>query len=198
MVGAIESIRDITERKRDEEVLRETQQRMADIINFLPDVTFVIDLEGKVISWNKAAEEMTGIKAEDMVGKGDYEYAIPFYGRRQQIIIDLVLKKDEELEQNYPFIERVGNSLIGENHCPAVRGTGAYLRATASPLYDSHGRIVGAIESIRDATESKKAEEQMKYISLHDSPSPAFTTAPSLKNRCTSCSTAASMSCSAL
>ncbi len=60
---------------------QETQRRMADIIDFLPDATLVIDRQGKVIAWNRAMEEMTGITAGEMLGKGDYEYALPFYGR---------------------------------------------------------------------------------------------------------------------
>ena len=43
----------------------------------------VIDREGKVIAWNKAIEDMTGVRAEEMLGKGNYEYAIPFYGERR-------------------------------------------------------------------------------------------------------------------
>jgi PAS domain-containing protein len=58
-VGAIGSIRDITQ-----------QTQVLDIIDFLPDATFVTDKEGKVIAWNRAIGEMAGIRAADMVGKG--------------------------------------------------------------------------------------------------------------------------------
>ena len=51
---------DITEQKRTESALLESRQRLADIIEFLPDPTMVIDQEGKVIAWNRAIEEMTG------------------------------------------------------------------------------------------------------------------------------------------
>ena len=50
----------------------------------------MIDGEGHVIAWNRAIEEMTGITAEEMLGKGDYEYAIPFYGERRPFLVDLV------------------------------------------------------------------------------------------------------------
>ncbi|HQK80101.1 MAG TPA: PAS domain S-box protein [Syntrophales bacterium] len=53
---------DITEQRRIREALRESEQRLADIIEFLPDATFAIDREGIVIACNRAMEEMTGIK----------------------------------------------------------------------------------------------------------------------------------------
>jgi PAS domain S-box-containing protein len=61
---------DITERKLAEEALQESKQRLADIIDFLPDATLAIDLQGKVIAWNRAIEEMTGVEAAQMLGKG--------------------------------------------------------------------------------------------------------------------------------
>jgi PAS domain S-box-containing protein len=51
---------DITEYKRVEEARRESERRLADIIDFLPDATLAIDRRGKVIAWNRAIEEMTG------------------------------------------------------------------------------------------------------------------------------------------
>ncbi len=73
-------IRQAIARRQAEISLIESEKRLADIINFLPDATFAIDRSGQVIAWNRAIEEMTGVSAADMLGKGDYEYAIPFYG----------------------------------------------------------------------------------------------------------------------
>lgn len=67
----------IGERIRVEDSLRESQQLMSDIVAFLPDPTLVIDREGKVIVWNRAIEEMTGVRKDDMIGRGNYEYALP-------------------------------------------------------------------------------------------------------------------------
>ena len=67
---------DITERKRMEDALSESRQLFSDIISFLPDPTFVIDENGKVLAWNRALEQLSGIKAADMIGKGDYEYSL--------------------------------------------------------------------------------------------------------------------------
>ncbi len=113
-------IRNVTDQKQADAAIRETQRRLADIIEFLPDATLVIDREGKVIAWNRAIESMTGIKAEEMLGKGNYEYALPFYGDRRPILIDLVLHPDLEKEKLYTTIQRTGDIIIGEAFTPAL------------------------------------------------------------------------------
>jgi two-component system sensor histidine kinase/response regulator len=151
---------DITDRKAIEEALRASERRMADIIDLLPDAVVVISRRGIVTAWNKAVEKMTGVKAEDMIGKGDYEYAIPFYGKRRPILIDLVLVSDEDFETRYANIRREGRILVGETYLP-LRGGEAYLLGLASALLDEKGEIIGAIEIIHDFTDRKKAEEAL-------------------------------------
>ncbi|HRT71009.1 MAG TPA: PAS domain S-box protein, partial [Syntrophales bacterium] len=90
---------DITEYKQAEEALSESRQRLGDIIEFLPDTTFVIDLEGKLIAWNRAAEDLTGMKAKDVLGKGDFHYAQPFWKKRRPMSINLVLKSNRRYEE---------------------------------------------------------------------------------------------------
>ena len=172
-VGAIESIRDITDRKQAEEALKESQQQLADIIDFLPDATFVVDGNGKVIAWNRAIEDMTGVSARDMLGKGDYEYSLPFYGVRRPILIDLVLEAEIGFESAYNSIQRRDTVLEGEAYTPALKGGEACLYGKASILRDSKGNVVGAIESIRDITERKRVEEarvlaEEKYRSIFE------------------------------
>ncbi|MGZ3596547.1 MAG: PAS domain S-box protein [Syntrophales bacterium] len=155
--------KDITKRKRAEEALRESERRLSDIIDFLPDATLAINRKGNVIAWNRAIEEMTGVKAIDMVGRGDFEYALPFYGVRRPILIDLVLKPDKKIERSYySLFKKEEDQLIVETWVPALKDKRAFLWAKASPLYDSKGRIVGAIESIRDITVRKQAEETLE------------------------------------
>lgn len=150
-----------------EENLRESERKMTDIINFLPDATFAIDTGGIVIAWNRAMEEMTGVSRQEVLGKGDYCYAIPFYRERRPILIDLVLKRDEEFERKYQFIQQKDDKLISEIFIPLLYGgTGAYLWFTASPLYTTKGEVIGAIESIRDITERKKMEENLEDLNL--------------------------------
>jgi PAS domain S-box-containing protein len=157
---------EITVRQHAEAALKESRQELANIIDFLPDATFVINNEGKVIAWNKTIEELTGVKASDMLGKGDYEYSLPFYGERRPVLIDLALKPQEEIETKYLSVERRGAMLIGETYAPALSKEAVCLVASASVLRGSNGSIVGAIESIRDFTETKKAEEELRRTNV--------------------------------
>jgi PAS domain S-box-containing protein len=158
---SIASLLDITDLKQVEGALRESEQRLSDIIDFLPDATFVIDLNGKVIAWNRAIEVMTGIRANDILGKKDFEYALPFYGIRRPILIDMVFRFDEEIEKQYIFVRQEGDVHLAEGNV-SLKGEKRVLSAKASPLYDSRGNIVGAIESIRDITERRLAEKALK------------------------------------
>ena len=153
----------LDELTRQKEALRESKRELTDIIEFLPDATFVIDLKGTVIAWNRAMEEMTGIKKEAMIGKGDHEYTIPFYGERRQQLLDLIDLDEEEIKAKYQYVLRKGQTLYAEVFTPALYGgKGAYVWATGSPLFDIHGNRIGAIESIRDITERKGEEEALR------------------------------------
>ncbi len=191
ITGAVESIRDITSRKkaedelraayeqlaaaeeelrqqytdlsRSEAIIRDNERRLADIISFLPDATFAIDLAGVVIAWNKAMEEMTGVPSTEILGTGDYSYAIPIVGERRPILVDAVLRADASVEAQYPSLERRDGKLIAEKFAPGFYGgKGAYVWFVASPLYDSEGKIAGAIESIRDVTDRRTAQENLE------------------------------------
>lgn len=154
---------DITDQKQTEEQIKNYLRRESDILNFLPDATFAIDAEGVVIAWNQAIEEMTGISADNILGKGNYEYALPFYRKRRPILVNLVLQRDPAIESLYPYIKRIGDTLFSEITIPHFReGVGASLWFTASPLYNEQGEVTGAIESIRDITDRKQTEEALR------------------------------------
>ncbi|HWQ66413.1 MAG TPA: PAS domain S-box protein [Methanospirillum sp.] len=159
--ASIGTIRDVTEKRRAEEELRESKRRLADVISFLPDATCVIDRQGIVTDWNRAMELLTGIPAHEMIGKGDFEYSIPFYGVKRPILIDMALKEYTNTEQSYALVNRIGETVIGEAYMPNMGGGTTYLWGAASPLRNASGEIIGAIESIRDITDRKKAEDEI-------------------------------------
>ncbi len=153
---------EVIERRRVEEMLRESERRLADIFNFLPDATFAIDATGHVSAWNRAMEEMSGIRAEDIVGEGDHAYAMPFYGERRPILIDYALHPDDDLASRYPAIKRDGDVFIAEVQVVSPDGGPRVLWGAAKPLHDPDGKVVGAIESVRDITEIRYAESKLR------------------------------------
>jgi len=93
------------------------------IIKLLPDWVFAIDLTGKVILWNKVMEEITGVKETEIIGKGNFEYSIPFYGFRRPMPVDYVLNP----EISYPDDLNIkGETVETETFVPALyNGKGA-------------------------------------------------------------------------
>jgi PAS domain S-box-containing protein len=145
-----------------EKALRRSEKQYSDIINFLPDATFAINPDGKVIAWNHEIEKMTGVSATSMLGKGDYEYALPFYGTRRPILIDLVLRHDKQIEKMYSNIYRNEGVFIAESIDLCDYGNNLTIWAKASPMVDEKGEIIGAIESIRDITKRKRMEKALQ------------------------------------
>ena len=102
--------------------LRRSQRQLADIIDFFPDATFVIDNSGTVIAWNRAMEEMSGISKDEMIGKGDFEYSLPFFGSRRPILIDLVFASEEKKMEYYDSVSTVGGAISAEFYAPEAHG----------------------------------------------------------------------------
>lgn len=165
-------IKDETQHVEAEKSMIKSEQLLFDIIDFLPDSTFVIDQDGKVIIWNQAIEKKTSVPKEDILGKGNYAHSIPAYGKRRPSLIDLIKDYSPEFSSKYDFIRKEGRTLFAEVFAPLVNnGNGAYLWMKASPLLDDKGEQCGAIESIRDITDYKeslkalqKSEKRLKAI----------------------------------
>ncbi len=156
------------------EALISASQQFQNIIEFLPDAILVLDSNRKVIAWNRAMEEMTGISKVEIIGKDDYSHAVPFYGSKATDLVDLLDGMESARECNSDDPKRKGDKLCVETFAPMVNsGKGAHLFAMAAPLLDALGNRVGTIESIRDITEQKLAHEAIiraeeKYRSIFE------------------------------
>jgi len=139
------------------------------VVDSLPDATIAVDRNGKVVVWNRAAEEMTGVKKEAILGRGAYASGTPFYGEPRPLLVNFVLGNGKEWEQEYEKIERKGHMLVGEGFAPfACGGRGLHFWTLAVPVYDQKGNLLGAVQCIRDIGERKKMEEELRYLSTHD------------------------------
>ncbi|MGQ9498675.1 MAG: PAS domain-containing protein [Desulfotomaculales bacterium] len=139
------------------------------IVDFLPDGVLTVDREGRVVVWNRAVEEMTGVRKEEVLGRGEYAYAVPFYGERRPILVNILLGNGKEWEQKYEKIERKGQVLIGEGFAPcAYGGRGLHFWTLAAPICDEEGNLLGAIQCVRDIGERKKMEDELRHWSTLD------------------------------
>ncbi len=169
------NIKKAVKRRQIREEYKNSAQRLSDLVNFLPDATFAIDLEGKVIAWNKAMEEMTGVKNSRSWVKEIISMPCHFMeksGICSSISFFMRIKKSNR--NIHPSFIRTTNSLMRSEFPLLYSGKGACLWFIASPLYDANGNVTGAIQVIRDITENKRAELSLKeseeqYRSLFES-----------------------------
>jgi len=172
ILGYIGIVHDVTNIIKTTNELVDSRYLLQNIIDSLPDATFSVDNGGKVISWNKRIEEMTGIKSEDIIGKGNHEYSMPFYGERRPGLVDLVLNSEKEFDIRYDNLRREGDTIEGEAKIFNSKGEILNVWAKATTLRDASGNIIGAIESIRDITEAKSIEDDLKkvYMAIEQGP----------------------------
>lgn len=153
---------DVTKNRLLEEEVRASRTQLHDILEFFPDAVLAINLNREIILWNKAMEEMTGVPAAEMMGKGDYAYTVPFYGKPRGQLMDLILEQNPDIESKYQNLKWVGKAIEGEAFAPAIyEGKGAWIQLKVAPLHDQEGNIIGVIESIRDINAKHQSQEEL-------------------------------------
>ncbi|MFA7149097.1 MAG: PAS domain S-box protein, partial [Syntrophomonadaceae bacterium] len=163
LTAAEEELRQqLDESEINKEALANAHQQLEVIFNFLPDPTFVVDATGRVEMWNRAMEELTGVKAREILGKGNREYAISFYGNRRPLLIDLALGYSDYDEEQYLFLKQDKGIFYGESICTQIGNREVYIAGKSAPLYDRSGKLMGAISSLRDITENRKAQQALR------------------------------------
>ena len=181
--ASVASLTDLGKARELENRLRESEEKyqsameellasrhlFRDLIDCLPDPVFAIDTNGKVIAWNGAMEALTGVRAQEIVGKTDYEYAVPFYGMRRPMTVDYVLHPELEVQGHYLQLSREGDVIFSEVFSPLLNnGKGAHLWSAASVLRDREGQALGAVKIIRDFTAHKEMMARLQYLGMHD------------------------------
>ncbi|VVB87536.1 Chemotaxis protein CheY [uncultured archaeon] len=162
-MGVVLVFRDITERKRAEEALQESEQKYRNLFDNAGDAIITIDLDSRVTSWNQSAERIFGWIAGEAIGRK---------------LDELIVPRDMQAE----FKRNVRDSIEGKNitGIATVRqrkdGSRVDVGITISAIISAEGEIIGLSGIFRDITELKRAEEALKEahqrLNLHVDNSP--------------------------
>ena len=142
-----------------------------DLVQHLVVPTFVIDAAGRVMIWNKACERLTGLAAQDVLGTADHWRA--FYAEQRPCLADLVLgSRFGEIQSFYQDFSTIGLTDFGvavENWCDLRHaGRRAYLAIDAGPIYDAAGAVVAVVETLRDITAQREAQDALARLAAQD------------------------------
>ena len=147
--GVVVTFKDITERKRTEEALRESGERYRVLVENASDIIFRTDVNGQLTFVNPAMIHVTGYEKEELIGKhytilirSDMrDNAIKFFGRQ-------MVKGLHNTYSEYPIITKDGRNLwFGQN----------------TQLIVKDGKVVGFQVVSRDITELKRMEEKLRF-----------------------------------
>jgi len=141
------------------------------LLNNLVVPTFVLDAKGKVLIWNKACEQLTDTKAKDLIGTRDHWKA--FYSEPRDCLADLMVKgKIKEIGAFYDVRTDSENNSMHvsiETWCEVPNIPGQfYLAADAAPIYDDTGEIIAVVETLRNLTAQKIAQEKLEDLAQKD------------------------------
>ena len=110
---------------------------------------FAVDKFGVIIAWSAKLAELTDVAATEMIGKGNREYAVPFYGKPGPMLVDhVVCSPGSTGDNNLPAAKKTGDTFIGEKEHVAIRGKPMILIGKCIPVHNASGHLIAAIESI--------------------------------------------------
>ena len=158
-----------SKRKRVEKALLETEQRLYSIIGGSPIPAFMIGRDHRIIYWNKALEELSRIKALEVIGTRQQWRA--FYNTKRPCMADLLVNRKIEDVSRWYKGKYIKSNLLDEAYeatdfFPELGEKGKWLRFTAATIRNAAGELVGAVETLEDITARKKAEAELLHA--HD------------------------------
>lgn len=145
----VAAIRDLTEIKRQKELIEIEQWLLSTLMRNIPDSIYFKDLESKFIRVNKSTCEKFNVNsAEELIGKSDFdifdeEHALPAFNDEQQII-----------KTKIPIVNKVEKEAWKD-------GKVSWVSTSKLPLIDSSGNVVGTFGLTRDITELKNAQDNL-------------------------------------
>ncbi|MGB1799321.1 MAG: EAL domain-containing protein [Gammaproteobacteria bacterium] len=136
-------------------------------LNSIGAATFVIDSNNIVKFWSRSCETLTGVKSEEVLNTNQHWKG--FYAEERTCLADMVLdegwKEKVHLYENIKKAPNTERGLIASNWCQTRNGL-MFLIFEANALFDKDKNIIGVIETLSDATELKKTQDELQTLSL--------------------------------
>lgn len=152
VVAGIELVRDITERKRAEEFLRESEERYKSLVELTTDIIYVSDRDGNQTFMNNAAYRILGYTPEEVIGKPWTMLVHPD-------------DREKSFRKFLDMIEQGFDAFTFENRQVTKNGKILNMLHNLRILRNERGEIIGAQGIARDITERKQAEEKLRLFS---------------------------------
>ncbi|WP_261789161.1 PAS domain-containing sensor histidine kinase [Methanosarcina siciliae] len=138
---------DITKRKNAEIALMNSEGQLRTLVNTIPDMVWLKDVEGVYLRCNTKFERYFGAKEAEIVGRTDYDFV-------DKKLADFFRLKDiEVLEAGKPLMNEELITYADDGHKE-------YMETIKCPLYDSSGKLIGVLGVGRDISERKRAGDR--------------------------------------
>lgn len=136
-----------------------------DICDFTREPLYIMNTDGVLVMWNQAMTDLSGWNSAQMLGQGDGQNAVPFYGEKRLTVPHLILEPDPAFEKrNYIEFRREGDVVHAITFLPTVHEDGAYVSCKTQRLYDINGRLYAAIHSLNDLTQVRQLEMDLHKL----------------------------------
>lgn len=156
IIGRVWSFRDITERKRLEQELKTTEERIRLMVDNMTDYgIFMLDVQGKITTWNNGAARIDGYAANEIIGQHFSRFYSPECiadGKPEQIL--KIVSETGRFEDEGWRLRKDGSRYWGN--------------IVVTTLQDASGNLIGFTQIVRDLTERKRSEDMVQYMAHYD------------------------------